>query len=126
MFKNAFVGAGEYFIMEFHDPGTVGNDAPSVNAQFLDSVTLNVSLVMGGGGWYQWTAVNSLTGITETGTVFITSKDEDASPGILINPNISFNKLTISGSAEIQGQGRTVLLNCPCGKHPLHRGQSLL
>ncbi len=95
---NLFVGSGESFTMEFHDPGTIGNDAPSTNAQFVDSAQLKVEKLVGSGGTYTWIAANTVTGAVQTGTIII-----NGTGLYLVDPNISFNSLTIVGT-DVDGK----------------------
>ena len=96
---NTFVGGNETFTMEFHNPGTVGDDPASTSADFNDSVNLNVNSLNGAGGTYHWIATNTLTNAVESGDISITS-----SGSFLINPSISFNQLQIS-AVDVDGQG---------------------
>jgi T1SS-143 domain-containing protein len=97
---NSFVGTGDFFEMEFHQPGTsTGDDPANSNPLIVDSVTLNVNQLNGAGGTYTWVATNTVTGGTEIGTITINSTGE-----FLINPLISFNTLTIIGKT-VDGQG---------------------
>ncbi|KAE8235302.1 hypothetical protein A4X03_0g9829, partial [Tilletia caries] len=97
---NTFIGADEGVMMEFHNPGTPGNDLPSTNPEFFESTTLQVNALNGGGGTYFWTATNTATGATQSGTVSITSTGS-----YLIDPTITYNQLSITGKWDIKGQG---------------------
>jgi VCBS repeat-containing protein len=94
---NQFVGNGEQFTMEFHTVGTPGNDAPSLNPDFVDAVTLTNNSI-NGSLTIKWTATNTQTGQTETGTIAVSGTKT------LIDPSISFNVLLIEGVGG-SGQG---------------------
>ena len=96
---NQWTGGNESFTMEFHNPGQAGDQLPSVNPEFNDSVTINVAQINGGGGTYNWTAVDTVHNITQHGSVVIT-----AAGAVLIDPTISFNELTIQAD-NVGGQG---------------------
>jgi VCBS repeat-containing protein len=87
---NTFVGQNETFTMEFHTTGTAGDDDPDTNPDFVDAVTLGVNHVTAG-GTFNWTATNTVTGASESGSISITTTGE-----YLIDPTISFNQLQIT------------------------------
>ncbi|MET1078431.1 MAG: Ig-like domain-containing protein [Pseudomonas sp.] len=95
---NQFLGVGESFTMEFHNPGAVGNDAPGSSPQLVDSVLLTNNSV-NGSLTIQWTATNTTTGVVQTGTVAVSGSTTN------IDPSISFNQLEISG---VSGSGQGV------------------
>ena len=94
---NQFVAVGESFTMEFHNPGAVGDQLPSVNPYFVDSVTLSNNNI-NGALTIKWTATNTQTGQTQTGTTAVTGSST------LIDPTISFNLLQVDGLSG-SGQG---------------------
>ncbi|WP_027170034.1 DUF5801 repeats-in-toxin domain-containing protein, partial [Mesorhizobium sp. WSM3224] len=97
---NQWTGSGEAFTMEFHNPGQPGDQSPNVNPEFNDAVTINVAQINGSGGTYNWTAVDTVHNVTESGSVVIT-----AAGAVLIDPTISFNQLTFEGGNDVSGQG---------------------
>ena len=94
---NQFFGVNESFTMEFHYPGEMGNQAPENNAQLVDKVTL-VNDSINGSLTITWTATNTLTGATQSGTVTVSGATT------VIDPTISFNQLDLVGSSG-SGQG---------------------
>jgi large repetitive protein len=95
--SNQFVANGESFTMEFHNPGQVGDQSPNTNPQFVDAVTLRNDSI-NGSLTITWTATNTVTGQTQTGTTAVTGTTT------LIDPTISFNLLSIVGTGG-SGQG---------------------
>ncbi len=94
---NQFFGVGESFTMEFHYPGETGDQNPASNAQLVDKVTL-VNDSINGSLTITWTATNTLTGATQSGTVTVSGA------ATVIDPSISFNQLYLVGSSG-SGQG---------------------
>ena len=95
--NNQFVGNGESFSIEFHDPGMVGDDAPLSNPQFVDSIILTNDNI-NGSLTITYTAFNDDTNEMETGTLTISGTET------LIDPSISFNRIEIEGTGG-SGQG---------------------
>jgi hypothetical protein len=95
---NQFVGVGEIFTMEFHEPGTPGDDSPNTDPDLISAVTLTNNNI-NGSLTIQWTATNTVTGDTETGTIAVSGTTT------LINPSIDFNLLEVEG---ISGSGQGV------------------
>ncbi|MFN4039563.1 MAG: DUF5801 repeats-in-toxin domain-containing protein, partial [Erythrobacter sp.] len=102
---NQRIRDGESFTMEFYNPGRAGNDIPTdptANADFIDALAFTVDSVNGGDVLFRWTARNTETGQTDTGTFTVNSA------GVFsIDPAISFNVIdivAIGGSASA-GQG---------------------
>ncbi|MGB6006739.1 choice-of-anchor K domain-containing protein [Castellaniella sp.] len=93
--SNLFVDRGEWFEMEFHDPGAVGNDPAATDPDILQSLTIQIADVKFGPVTIEWTATNPLTGQTENGTLEISS----AGP-ITIEPGIPFSVLKIENIDE--------------------------
>ncbi|WP_324829182.1 DUF5801 repeats-in-toxin domain-containing protein [Qipengyuania zhejiangensis] len=87
---------GEHFIMEFHNPGALGNDPALTDPQFLSALSINVNTLKNSPGnigpnvTLQWTAYNTETGQTESGTVLVTATGD-----VLIDPTITFNQMRI-------------------------------
>ncbi|HUE92792.1 type I secretion C-terminal target domain-containing protein, partial [Pseudomonas sp.] len=96
--SNQFVGNGEGFIMEFHNPGTSGDDDPGTNPQFVEKVEL-VNNNINGSLTIRWTATNTETGATQVGVIAIVGAVT------VIDPTITFNVLKIEG---IEGEGQGV------------------
>ena len=96
--QNQFVGNGQSFTMEFHDPGIVGDEPTASNPNLIDSVALGNNNI-NGSLTIQWTATNSVSGQTETGVIVVSGTTT------LIDPTISFNHLLIEG---IGGNGQGV------------------
>ncbi len=95
--NNQFVGNGESFTMEFHNPGAVGDQPANTNPQFVDAVTLKNDNI-NGSLTITWTATNTVTGATQSGTTAVTGTST------LIDPTISFNHLSVVGTGG-SGQG---------------------
>ena len=95
---NQFVANGESFSIEFHTPGVVGNEAIDSNPDLVDSITLTNDSI-NGALTIQWTAINSVTGQMQTGTIAVSGTQT------LIDPTISFNHIDIVG---IGGSGQGV------------------
>ena len=92
-----YVGVGGSFTMEFHSKGTTGNDAASLNPQFVERVAfINDHII--GTITLQWIATNTLTGVHETGFVNVQGTNT------VIDPSISFNSLEVIGYSG-SGQG---------------------
>ncbi|TIX28404.1 DUF5801 repeats-in-toxin domain-containing protein [Mesorhizobium sp.] len=93
--NNQFLDNGESFTMEFHTSSPTIVDTPAiVNPSYVDSVLfkgLNDS-ANNGTLTINWTAVNTSTGQTQTGSAVWT----DPQPTLLIDPTITFNQLTLS------------------------------
>lgn len=101
---------GERFTMEFHSVANVGVDDPtSSNPRYVNSVSLNYDNVNLGNQsnnnfiTYTWTAVNSSTNQSATGTITLTSS---AAGVLMVAPGFDFNLLTIAGTAGITGSGK--------------------
>ncbi|WP_230207064.1 DUF5801 repeats-in-toxin domain-containing protein [Novosphingobium sp. Gsoil 351] len=94
---NQFVANGESFSIEFHKPGVVGDEATASNPDLVDSVTLTNDSI-NGSLTIQWTAINSVTGQTQTGTIAVSGAQT------VIDPTISFNHIDIVGVGG-SGQG---------------------
>ncbi|WP_323000283.1 choice-of-anchor K domain-containing protein [Castellaniella sp.] len=92
---NLFVDQNEWFEMEFHDPGHVGNDPAATDPDILQSITIQIAGVKFGPVTIEWTATNPLTGQTDSGTLEISS----AGP-ITIEPDIPFSVLKIENIDE--------------------------
>ena len=88
--SNVFVDPDEWFQMEFHNPGTVGDDLPTIDPEYLSSITININALKGGTVTIKWEATNSLTSAVETGTALVT-----ATGALLIDPSIDFNMMKI-------------------------------
>jgi len=97
--NNQFFDRGESFTMEFHAVGVPGVDNdPATDVRLVDRVVL-VNDQVNGELTVRWTATNSLTGESRSGTLTITG----AMAETVIDPDISFNQLQIEG---IAGNGR--------------------
>ena len=94
---NQFVGVGEIFTMEFHNPGAPGNQDPTVNPEFFDQLTLTNDNI-NGSLTITWTAFNDVTMQTESGVIAVTGATT------MIDPSISFNRIEFVGSSG-SGQG---------------------
>lgn len=98
--SNTDVDPGEFFVAEFHNPGAVGDDPANSNPEFLSAVIFNINTLRdspgsepgsrGPNATVRWTATNTATGATESGTVTVTSTGP-----LLIDPSISFNQIRI-------------------------------
>ncbi|SNT12600.1 VCBS repeat-containing protein [Sphingopyxis indica] len=93
--NNQWTDHGEWFELEFHDPGNFGvNDAPQTNADLLDSITLNVQQVKFEPVDFEWTATrynpDGTVAATETGTFAVNSAGQ-----VTIDPSIQFSVLRI-------------------------------
>ncbi|MBT8426835.1 MAG: hypothetical protein KJO02_02270, partial [Erythrobacter sp.] len=92
--SNQWTDPGEFFTMEFHAPGTVGNDAPQVDADILTGLSLTVQQVRGGPTDFRWTVTryndDGTVAETETGVFTVSSA------GVLEIPaTISFSELRL-------------------------------
>ncbi|NNC53401.1 MAG: hypothetical protein HKO08_10235, partial [Erythrobacter sp.] len=92
--SNQWTDPGEFFTMEFHAPGTVGNDAPQVDADILTGLSLTVQQVRGGPTDFRWTVTryndDGTVAETETGVLTVSST------GVLEIPaTISFSELRL-------------------------------
>ncbi|THF54391.1 DUF5801 repeats-in-toxin domain-containing protein, partial [Ollibium composti] len=82
---------GEWFEMEFHNPGQYGvNDAAGSNPDLLSSVTINVQQVNHGPVKVHWTATNPTDGTHESGDIYLYG-----SGSVTIDPTIPFSVLKI-------------------------------
>lgn len=92
--SNQWTDPGEWFSMEFHNPGAVGNDNPWVNADLLDSLSLTVQQVQQGPVDFTWTAnrynADGSLAATESGNFQVT-----AAGVVTIDPSIEFSELRI-------------------------------
>ena len=100
---NQFVGVGERFAMEFHNPGTPGDDSPNTNPQFVEKVVL-VNDNINGSLNIRWIATNTLTGAMQTGLIAVVGATTT------IDPTISFNHLEIIGPLRASLQVRLLWL----------------
>ena len=89
--SNQFIGSGENFTMEFHTVATPGNDAPTLNPKEIGSLDFSVN---NGSGSVNWTATNSVTNATESGTATVVGGH------LVIDPSIDFNLISITGAAN--------------------------
>ncbi|ALR20436.1 beta strand repeat-containing protein [Sphingobium baderi] len=91
---NQWTDPGEWFSMEFHNPGTVGNDPAWVNPDLLDSITFGVQQVQHGPVDFTWTAIrynsNGSIAATESG-----SFTANAAGQITVDPTIQFSEFRI-------------------------------
>jgi len=100
---NQRIRNGESFTMEFYNPGQAGNNNPTdPNADYVDALTFTIESVNGGDVVFQWTARNTETGQTDTGTFTVNSAG-----AVTIDPAISFNVIDIVaiGGSATSGQG---------------------
>jgi Ca2+-binding RTX toxin-like protein len=104
------VARGEQFTAEFHTAGSLGVDDPTnSNPQLVKSVSLNYADVNLGTTssdnflTFTWTAVNSSTNQTATGTITINSS---AAGSLTIDPGFTFNQLTVQGTGGVSGSGK--------------------
>ncbi|MGX9148263.1 beta strand repeat-containing protein, partial [Mesorhizobium sp. 128a] len=88
---NQFIDPNENFTMEFHTSATAGNDAPTLNPNFIGSLNFNVN---NGSGSVSWTATNSVTNQTQNGTATVVNGH------LIIDPTIDFNLISITGNAD--------------------------
>ncbi|HKT85488.1 MAG TPA: VCBS domain-containing protein, partial [Novosphingobium sp.] len=94
--SNPYVDPGEFFTMEFHNPGASGDNQPGTNAEFLESIDLKVNDLknspsnVGPNVTVQWTATNTSTGQSQSGFATITSTG-----AVHIDPSITFNQIKI-------------------------------
>ncbi|WP_227340083.1 beta strand repeat-containing protein [Sphingopyxis sp. P8] len=93
--SNQWTDQGEWFELEFHNPGNFGvNDAPQTNADLLNSVTLNVQQVASGPVDFTWTATrynpDGTIAATETGNFTVSAAGD-----VTIDPSIEFSVLRI-------------------------------
>ncbi|MCF7204055.1 type I secretion C-terminal target domain-containing protein [Pseudomonas oligotrophica] len=100
---NQFFSLGENFTMEFHEIGSVGDAPAGTDYRLVDKVTLGINQVSGS-LLVTWVATNTITNQTQSGTVSIGS----TSTMIEIDPTISFNQLTFTGTS---GDGRVRFSN---------------
>ena len=114
---NQFFSKGEQFTMEFHALGQAGDNAPDEDVRLVDKVTLANNQVNGELA-IRWTATNSLTGQTQTGTVIVSPGQSET----LIDPDISFNQLQLEG---IDGNGRVRFATATISTLVLPQDQSL-
>jgi Ca2+-binding RTX toxin-like protein len=96
--------------VEFHTAGSLGVDDPTAsNPQFVKTVSLNYADVNLGTTssdnflTFTWTAVNSSTNQTATGTITVTSS---AAGSLSIDPGFTFNLLTVQGTGGVSGSGK--------------------
>ncbi|MGB3071706.1 MAG: Ig-like domain-containing protein [Ottowia sp.] len=86
---NQFISAGENFTMEFHSVGSPGNTPATTDPQFVGKLDFDAS---GSGGSVSWTATNSLTNQTQSGTATVVDGH------LVIDPTIDFNLVSITGT----------------------------
>jgi hypothetical protein len=96
--SNQWTDPGEWFELEFHDPGNFDtNDAPETDADLLDSVTLNIQQVKDGPVDFTWTAIrynaDGTVAATETGTFAVSSAGD-----LTIDPSIQFSVLRLENN----------------------------
>ncbi|WP_332822146.1 type I secretion C-terminal target domain-containing protein, partial [Pseudomonas sp.] len=97
--NNQFFERNEQFTMEFHAVGAPGADnAPATDVRLVDRVVL-VNDQVNGELTVRWTATNSQTGESRSGTLTVTGTMAET----VIDPDISFNQLQLEG---IAGNGR--------------------
>ena len=89
--SNRYIDPGEWFEMEFHNPGTIGDDTPLTNIEFVQAVNIGVGRQDQGDVTIKWTAFNDLTGGTESGQ--LTYRGADGS--FTIDPSIDFNRIKV-------------------------------
>lgn len=95
--SNSFLDPGEWFQMEFHNPGADGDQAALTDAEFLSSVNVIVNTLQNSPGnigpnvTLQWTAWNDATNTSQSGTVTVTGTGP-----VTIDPTIDFNRLQIT------------------------------
>jgi hypothetical protein len=94
---NQFVGVGESFTIELHKNGIAGDDAPTTDIRYASSITLGNNQI-NGALTVTWTATNSVTSQTFTGTTAITGSSTT------FNPGFDFNLLSVVGTSG-SGQG---------------------
>ena len=99
--SNSFVDPGEWFMMEFHNPGEVGDDPADSNPEFLSAVTIDIVDLNNGDATIRWEAVNTSSGETESGA-FIVNNTGD----YLIDPSIEFNQMTVANYSLQTNPGR--------------------
>ncbi len=116
--NNQFFDRGEKFTMEFHAVGVPGVDnAPATDVRLVNKVVL-VNDQVNGELTIRWTATNSQTGESRSGTMTITG----AMAETVIDPDISFNQLQIEG---IAGNGRVRFATTTISTLVLPEDQSL-
>ncbi|QZD91827.1 VCBS domain-containing protein [Qipengyuania xiapuensis] len=91
--SNQWTDPGEWFTMEFHEPGNLGiNDAPQTDADILTGVTLNVQQVRQGPVDFRWTVTryndDGTVAETETGIITISAAGD-----VIIPTTIEFSEL---------------------------------
>jgi VCBS repeat-containing protein len=101
---------GEQFTMEFHNMANLGVDDPvSSSPRYVNAVSLNYDNVNLGNQsnnnfiTYAWTALNSSTNQSASGTITLTSS---AAGVLMVAPGFDFNLLTIVGTGGISGSGK--------------------
>ncbi|HEY0958673.1 MAG TPA: DUF5801 repeats-in-toxin domain-containing protein [Novosphingobium sp.] len=92
--SNQFVDVGEWFKMQFKNPGVTGDNLPQSNQELLDKITFSAADVKFGPVDFAWTATrynaDGTVAATESGVVSI------ASPGLLtFDPTIQFSEIRI-------------------------------
>ncbi|WP_419184896.1 VCBS domain-containing protein [Stutzerimonas stutzeri] len=116
--NNQFFDRGEQFTMEFHAAGVPGVDNdPATDVRLVNKVVL-VNDQVNGELTIRWTATNSQTGESRSGTMTITG----AMAETVIDPDISFNQLQIEG---IAGNGRVRFATTTISTLVLPEDQSL-
>ena len=116
--NNQFFDRGERFTMEFHAVGVPGVDnAPATDVRLVNQVVL-VNDQVNGELTVRWTATNSLTGESRSGTLTITGAMAETQ----IDPDISFNQLQLEG---IAGNGRVRFATATISTLVLPEDQSL-
>ncbi|MBY6216719.1 VCBS domain-containing protein, partial [Qipengyuania aquimaris] len=108
---NQWVDTGEFFTMEFHDPGNLGvNDAPQTDADILSGVTLFAQQVRGGASTFQWTTTryndDGTVAETQTGTIVISG-----SGPIVIPTTIEFSELKMENlsGGDVRFQAKVIV-----------------
>ena len=86
---NQWTSQGEWFSMEFHNPGKLGDDTPGTDADILNSVILYVQQIKGSVS-IKWTVTNPLTGASESDVAVISATGKFAIPS-----HIPFSVVTI-------------------------------
>ncbi|PKR28531.1 beta strand repeat-containing protein, partial [Stutzerimonas stutzeri] len=116
--NNQFFDRGESFTMEFHAVGVPGADNdPTTDVRLVDRVVL-VNDQVNGELTVRWTATNSQTGESRSGTLIVTG----AMLETVVDPDISFNQLQLEG---IAGNGRVRFATTTISTLVLPEDQSL-
>ena len=116
--NNQFFDRGESFTMEFHAVGVPGADNdPATDVRLVDRVVL-VNDQVNGELTVRWTATNSQSGESRSGTLIVTG----AMTETVVDPDISFNQLQLEG---IAGNGRVRFATTTISTLVLPEDQSL-